>query len=89
MFKKKSQKRKEEKSRRKKNSNLKNVKEKNYRYGILAFLTYAIGIILLATLFKIQVIFSHYHLSFFIYIHTSKYIIYNLFFPSFLFFFIF
>ena len=56
MFKKKSQKRKEEKSRRKKNSNLKNVKEKNYRYGILAFLTYAIGIILLANLFKIQVI---------------------------------
>ena len=56
MFKKKNQKRKEEKSRRKKNSNLKNVKEKNYRYGILAFLTYAIGIILLANLFKIQVI---------------------------------
>ena len=34
----------------------KNVKEKNYRYGILAFLTYIIGIILLANLFKIQVI---------------------------------
>ena len=36
--------------------NSKNVKEKNYRYGILAFLTYIIGIILLANLFKIQVI---------------------------------
>ena len=36
----------------------KNVKEKNYRYGILAFLTYIIGIILLANLFierKLQV----------------------------------
>ena len=34
----------------------KNIKEKNYRYGILTFLTYIIGIVLLANLFKIQVI---------------------------------
>ena len=34
----------------------KNIKEKDYRYGILAFLVYTIGIILLANLFKIQVI---------------------------------
>lgn len=33
-----------------------NIKEKNYRYGILTFLTYIIGIVLLANLFKIQVI---------------------------------
>ena len=40
----------------KKRSISKNIKEKNYRYGILTFLTYIIGIVLLANLFKIQVI---------------------------------
>ena len=56
MFGKKNQKKKEV-QKRKKNENIsKNVKEKNYRYGLLAFLTYLVGIILLANLFKIQVI---------------------------------
>lgn len=56
MFGRKNQKKKEV-QKRKKNENIsKNVKEKNYRYGLLAFLTYMVGIILLANLFKIQVI---------------------------------
>ena len=56
MFGRKNQKKKEV-QKRKKNENIsKNVKEKNYRYRLLAFLTYLVGIILLANLFKIQVI---------------------------------